>query len=75
MVGVFVDLSKAFDTIDHDILLSKPFHYGIRAVPYDWFKSYLTNRQQQVMRQSVLSHVKNINLGVPKVPFWDHSSS
>ena len=66
MVGVFVDLSKAFDTIDHDILLSKPFHYGIRAVPYDWFKSYLTNRQQQVMRQSVLYHVKNINFGCPQ---------
>ena len=66
MVGVFLDLSKAFDTIDHDILLSKLFHYGIRGIPYDWFKSYLTNRQQQVMCQNVLSNVKYINIGVPQ---------
>ena len=65
MVGVFLHLSKAFDTIDHDILLSKLFHYGIQVVPYDWFKSYLTNRQQQVMCQNVLSNVKYINFGVP----------
>ena len=66
MVGVFLDLSKASDTIDHDILLSKLFHYEIRGVPYDWFKSYLTNRQQQVMCQNVLSNVKYINFGLPQ---------
>ena len=66
MVGVFLDLSKAFDTIDHDILLSKLFHYEIRGIPYDWFKIYLTNRQQQVMCQNVLSNVKYINIGVPQ---------
>ena len=66
MVGVFLDLSKAFDTIDYGILLAKLFHYGIRSVPYDWFKSYLTNRQQQVMCQNVLSNVKYINIGVPQ---------
>ena len=66
MVSVFLDLSKAFDTIDHDILQSKLFHYGIRGVPYDWFKSYLTNRQQQVMCQNILSNVKYINFGVPQ---------
>ena len=65
MVGVFLDLSKAFDAIDYDILLAKLFHYGIRGVPYDWFKSYLTNRQQQVMCQNVLSNVKYIDVGVP----------
>ena len=65
MVAVFLDLSKAFDTIDYDILLAKLFHYGIRCVPYDWFKSYLTNRQQQVMCQNVLSNVKYIDVGVP----------
>ena len=75
MVGVFLDLSKAFNTIDNDILQSKLFHYGIRGIPYGWFKSYLTNRQQQVMCQNVLSNVKYINIGVPQGSVWEHSSS
>ena len=66
MVGVFLDLSKAFDTIDYDILQAKLFHCRIRGVPYDWFKSYLTNRQQQVICQNVLSNVKYNNIGVPQ---------
>ena len=42
--GVFVDLQKAFLNVDHQILLAKLDHYGIRGVPNDWFKSYLPNR-------------------------------
>ena len=41
--GIFIDLCKAFDTVDHDILLSKMHHYGIRGVVQKLFKSYLTN--------------------------------
>ena len=46
--GVFADLQKAFDTVDQQILLAKLNHYGIRGVPNDWFKSYLSNRNQYV---------------------------
>ena len=42
--GVFVDLEKAFDTVDHDVLLDKFNHYGFRAIINDWFSSYLKTR-------------------------------
>ena len=44
--GVFIDLQKVFDTVNHDILFSKLNHYCIRGVAFDWFKSYLSNRTE-----------------------------
>ncbi len=47
-VGVFIDLKKAFDTIDHRVLINKLENYGIRGVVLDWMKSYISNRLQFV---------------------------
>ena len=61
-----MDLSKAFDTIVHDMLLNKLNYYGINATELQWFRSYLTNRSQYVEIDSVKSSSKNITTWVPQ---------
>ena len=64
--GIFIDLRKAFDTVNHDILLQKLEHYGIRNTSLSWFKSYLTDRKQSVSCNNISSEIKPITCGVPQ---------
>ena len=64
--GVFIDLQKAFDTVDHSILLSKLYHYGIRGASYQWFKSYLSDRKQFVSINGFNSSPLSVKCGVPQ---------
>ena len=66
VIGVFLDFSKAFDTVDHVILLTKLSHYGIRGIALDWFKSYLDGRTQYVTYNDEKSSIKSMVCGVPQ---------
>ena len=59
-------MQKAFDTVDHQILLAKLNHYGICGVSNDWFKSYLSNRNQYVLINGYESGLAAINCGIPQ---------
>ena len=63
---VFLDLSKAFDTIDHKTLLDKLHNYGIRGTALEWFRSYLSNRKQYVIYNNHKSDILDIKYGVPQ---------
>ena len=66
MCGVFIDLEKAFDMVNHKILLSKLDHYGVRGVANDWFSSYLSQRKQKVTLEGTSSKYLDISCGVPQ---------
>ena len=64
--GIFSDLSKAFDTLNHTILLNKLNHYGIKHCPLKLLKSYLSNRLQYVEDDNIKSEYIPITTGVPQ---------
>ena len=61
-LNIYLDLSKAFDTLDHAILLDKLFHYGIRGNPLKLISSYLENRQQFVEFRNTKSKIPTANI-------------
>ena len=63
---IFIDFKKAFDTVDHGILLDKMKFYGICGLEHDWFRSYLNNRKQFCKVNGVPSDIKDIDVGVPQ---------
>ena len=66
VIGIFLDFSKAFDTVDHKILLQKLKLYGIQGISHQWLQDYLTNRHQFVTYNSVKSNKEIIKCGVPQ---------
>ena len=64
--SVFLDLKKAFDTVDHNILIKKLNCFGVRGLPLKFLSSYLTNRQQYTVVHQAESSVKSVSCGVPQ---------
>ena len=64
--GILVDLQKAFDTVEHYILLSKLEHYSIRGLANEWFISCLSNRKQYVSINGYDSNLADVKFGVPQ---------
>jgi len=65
VLAVFLDIQKAFDTVDHEILFAKLEHAGVRGVSLDWFKSFMTKRRQQVrVGDSLSPNICFIDIGV-----------
>ena len=65
-LGTFIDLSKAFDSVDHNILITKLENYGVTGTNLQWFKSYLENRKRCIAYKTFLTSYINISCGVPQ---------
>ena len=65
-IGIFLDLSKAFDTIDHSLHLHKLEYYGFCGIVLEWFKNFLSNRTQYVAFNNCTSDLGNTTCGVPQ---------
>jgi len=70
IAGLFYDLPKAFDSVNHSVLLQKLFYYGVQETYHSWFKAYLTNRQQKVTITinggNHSSNWETVTIGVPQ---------
>ena len=66
IIGVFIDLKKVFDTVNHHILLKKRFCYGIRGCILKWFECYLTDISQFVTYDGIQSEINSVKCGVPQ---------
>ena len=65
-IGKFIDFRKAFDTVDHTLLLDKMLYYGIRGMAHNWLFSYLMGRQQYVEFNQTISSPLRVQCGVPQ---------
>jgi retron-type reverse transcriptase len=66
VIALYIDVSKAFDSLDHSILLDKLFLYGFRGTSHLWLTSYLANRFQYVEISGVKSNMHKLYKGVPQ---------
>ena len=66
VIGIYLDLQKAYDTVNHTMLLYKMYQYGIRGITYNWFVSYLANRFQFTSVDNVHSGLLTVTCGVPQ---------
>ena len=63
-LGIFIDLSKPFDTVNHQILISKLYNYGVKGKNLSWFKSYLENRKKYLNYNNDVTTLEQIKCGV-----------
>ena len=66
MIGLYIDLSRAFDTISHKILIDNLYKYGMRGIALEWIKDYLLNRKQYVVYNNTKSNISSVEIGVPQ---------